>query len=175
MLSEVGSPAIPALVAVVAAIVLWRRGQRLLLAIAPGLALGTSGICAAIGKTVVGRGRPPVPLHLVSETDASFPSGHATDATAVYLTLALLVAIYVVRRPLARCAWVLGSGLLAAAIGLSRLVLGVHWPTDVMPDGRSAHQSPSPSQSWQASPCAPLLTVPRRTATADHSPELPTS
>lgn len=130
--SEVGSPATLALVAVVAAIVLWLRRQRLLLAIAPGLALGIGGIGAAIGKTVVARGRPPVPLHLVSETDASFPSGHATDATAVYLTLALIVAIYILRRPLARFAWVLGSGLLAAAVGASRLVLGVHWPTDVI-------------------------------------------
>ena len=35
------------------------------------------------GKIIVGRNRPPVPLHLVAESDPSFPSGHATEATAV--------------------------------------------------------------------------------------------
>lgn len=131
-LTALGGPPVLVVVVVVSAFVLWWRGQRLLLAIAPGVALGVAGACAAAGKLIVGRSRPPVALHLISETDASFPSGHATDATAVYLTIAFVVAIFVVRRPLARCLCVLGSGVLAAAIGSSRLVLGVHWPTDVV-------------------------------------------
>jgi undecaprenyl-diphosphatase len=71
-------------------------------------------------------------LHLIAESDPSFPSGHATEATAVFVTLALVVAVFVLRRPIVRAATVLGAGLLSVAIGVSRLVLGVHWPSDVL-------------------------------------------
>jgi membrane-associated phospholipid phosphatase len=132
VLSDIGNVAALALIAVVAAVVLWRHGVRLAVAIAPGIALGIGGVAAAAGKSLVARGRPPVALHLVSESGASFPSGHATDSTALYVTLALVVAIFVFRRPIARWACVLGSAVLSGAIGVSRLVLGVHWPTDVL-------------------------------------------
>jgi membrane-associated phospholipid phosphatase len=132
VLSDIGNVAALVLVAVVAAVVLWRRGVRLVVAVAPGIALGIGGVAAAAGKSLVARSRPPVALHLVSETGASFPSGHATDSTALFVTLALVVAVFVFRRPLARCACVLGSAVLSGAIGVSRLVLGVHWPTDVL-------------------------------------------
>jgi len=96
------------------------------------VSLGAAGVAAAIGKSLVGRSRPPIGLRLVNETEPSFPSGHTTDATALYLALALVVAVVVFRRPLARILVVTGAGLLAGMIGLSRLELGVHWPTDVM-------------------------------------------
>src|SRR5207253_5320499 len=91
-----------AMVVIFAAVVLWLRGQRLLLALAPGLAFGLAGVGAAFGKIVVGRSRPPVPLHLITESDPSFPSGHATEATAVFVTLALVVSVFVLRRPISR-------------------------------------------------------------------------
>jgi undecaprenyl-diphosphatase len=132
VLSAVGSVAVLGAVAVIAAVVLWRHGVPLVAAVAPGIALGIAGISTAVGKTLVTHNHPPLGMHLIPETDASFPSGHATDATAVYVTLALVVAIFVLRRPLLRCACVLSSALLAGAVGVSRLVLGVHWPTDVL-------------------------------------------
>ena len=131
-LSQVGSPVTLVLLVSVAAAVLWLCGQRLLLAIAPGLALGFAGVGAAVGKVVVGRGRPPVPLHLVTESDPSFPSGHATEATAVFMTLALIVAVFMLRGPIARAVIVATAGLLSLSVGASRLVLGVHWPSDVI-------------------------------------------
>jgi undecaprenyl-diphosphatase len=131
-ISTLGSPSVLALVALAAALLLWWRGTKVLLAIAPGLALAIASVCATAGKMVVGRDRPPVSLHLVAESDASFPSGHATNTTAILLTLALITAVYVLRRPLVRAACVAGALLLATAVGLSRLVLGVHWPTDVI-------------------------------------------
>lgn len=130
--SQVGSPLALALIVTVAAVVLWLRGQRLLLAIAPGLAFGFAGVGAALGKIVVGRGRPPVPLHLIAESDPSFPSGHATEATGVFVTLALIVAVFVLRGRIARFFAVFTAGLLSFAVGTSRLVLGVHWPSDVI-------------------------------------------
>ncbi len=130
--SEVGAVPILGALAVVAALLLWRRGVRVAVAIAPGIALGAAGVGAAVVKNIVGRTRPPVALHLVSESGNSFPSGHATDSAALFVTLALVVAVFVCRRPIARSLSVLGGGSATALIGTSRLVLGVHWPTDVL-------------------------------------------
>ena len=69
---------------------------------------------------------------MVDESDASFPSGHATNMTAILVTLALVIAVYVLRRPLARVLIVTAAFLLSSAVGVSRLVLGVHWPTDIV-------------------------------------------
>jgi undecaprenyl-diphosphatase len=130
--SDLGSVVILAALALVVGFWLWRCGNPLLLAAAPAIALAVSGVTVAVLKSVVGRARPPVALHLVRESDASFPSGHATDSTAVFIAVALVLAIYVLRRPLARVLVLVGAGLLSAAIGTSRLLLGVHWPTDVL-------------------------------------------
>jgi undecaprenyl-diphosphatase len=130
--SEVASPLMLALLAIVAAVLLWYRGERLLLAVAPVIAFGLSGLAVAAGKLVVGRHRPPVPLHLIPESDPSFPSGHATESMALFMTLALVVSVFVLRKPIARAAVVLSAGLLSFAVGAGRLVLGVHWPSDVI-------------------------------------------
>ena len=132
LLTDVGAVPVLLLLAAAAAAVLWYRGLPLGAALSPAFALGVAGTTVAIVKHVVGRSRPPVSLHLVSERDASFPSGHATDSTAILLTLALVIAVFVLRRPLTRALTVAASGLLAVGIGASRLVLGVHWPTDVL-------------------------------------------
>lgn len=130
--SGIGSPVVLGATACAAAVWLWMRGLRLGLAVAPGFALMIAAVTAAAAKTLVGRSRPPVPLHLVSETNASFPSGHATDAAALFVTLSLVVAVFVLRRPLARLACVATSLAAAGCVGISRLILGVHWPTDVL-------------------------------------------
>jgi undecaprenyl-diphosphatase len=132
ILSGFGSPRALALVAIAGALILWFTGKKVLFAIAPGVALAIAASGAAFGKLIVGRNRPPVSLHLVSESDPSFPSGHATNTTAVLVTLALLLAVYVLRRPLVRVAVVFAAFMVSAAVGISRLVLGVHWPTDVV-------------------------------------------
>ena len=131
-LADVGSVGVLVALAAIVAALLWWRGARLIVCLAPGLALGLAGACVAIGKQVVGRARPPVRLRLITETAASFPSGHAADSTAFYVTLAVVVAVVLLRRPLARVGTVAIAALLSAAIGISRLVLGVHWPTDVL-------------------------------------------
>jgi membrane-associated phospholipid phosphatase len=60
---------------------------------------------------------------LTSETSFGIPSGHAQNAMVVWGTLAASL-----RR---RWAWI-GAGLIAFLIGLSRMVLGVHFPSDVV-------------------------------------------
>jgi membrane-associated phospholipid phosphatase len=132
MVSEIGSPVVLGLAAAAAAVWLWMRGLRLGLAVAPGAALAIAAVSAEALKLLVGRHRPPLPLHLVAENNASFPSGHATDSAAFFVALSLVVAVFVFRRTVARAAVILASGLLAASVGISRLILGVHWPTDVL-------------------------------------------
>jgi len=132
IVTNFGGVVVLALIAISAGLLLWHRGVPLAAAAAPAFALGVAATLADFGKQVVDRARPGVDLRLIAEGEPSFPSGHATDSAAVFLTLGLVVAVFVLRRPLARVATVTCSGLLVAAIGVSRLVLGVHWPTDVL-------------------------------------------
>ncbi len=80
-------------------------------------------------KLAFGRARPDLADRLVRAGGYSFPSGHATQSAAVWGILALLVS----RRLPAhrRVVWAVGVGL-AAAVGTSRIYLGVHWFTDVV-------------------------------------------
>ena len=119
--------------ALVATVLLWRSGTRLAVALVPTVAFSVAAAAVVITKTVVGRSRPPASFrHLVSESDASFPSGHATDSAAVLVAIALVLAVFVLRRPIMRVGSIVAAAVLSGAIGTSRLVLGVHWPTDVL-------------------------------------------
>lgn len=130
--SAFGAAPVLLVMSVLAGALLWWRGARLVFALAPAVSLCGAAAIASVAKHVVGRARPPVALRLVTETEPSFPSGHATDSAAFYLALGLVIALVIARRPLARAVAVVAGGLATAAIGLSRLELGVHWPTDVM-------------------------------------------
>ena len=79
-------------------------------------------------KAWIGRPRPDAHLHLVNTRTDSFPSGHAASAVLVWVTLALLIpegARW--RRPA-----LLAAALAALLAGLSRPMLGVHYPSDVI-------------------------------------------
>src|SRR5262247_1860601 len=77
------------------------------------------------------RKRPEITAHLVNVGSASFPSGHAMLALVTYLTLGALLARFVPRRR-SRTYCIVVSLLLALLVGLSRVYLGVHYPTDVL-------------------------------------------
>ena len=81
-------------------------------------------------KTVVGRPRPPVAWHAVVAHGASFPSGHVTLSAGTVLLLAWL-ARGVGGRAMRRCA-VAVAAVFLLAVGASRVVLGVHYPDDVV-------------------------------------------
>jgi undecaprenyl-diphosphatase len=118
------------LVVVLAAAVLWlhrRRAQALGLVIA---VIAGEGIAQAI-KMLVGRARPDLVPHLDQVYSSSFPSGHSALSPIVYFTLAGIVAAGERERSL-KSLLVGGAVLLVAAIGVSRVYLGVHWPSDVL-------------------------------------------
>ncbi|MEN3977025.1 phosphatase PAP2 family protein [Emcibacter sp. SYSU 3D8] len=88
-------------------------------------------VLSKVMKIAFGRERPDIVPHLMTETSLSFPSGHAMNSAILYLTLgALLARAQNGRR---QQAYMFGvAALVAVVVGLSRVYLGVHWPTDVL-------------------------------------------
>lgn len=77
------------------------------------------------------RPRPDLVAHSVETLGSSFPSGHATLSAATYLTIGALLAHAQQRRSVKSYIHVTAI-CLAVLIGVSRVYLGVHWPTDVL-------------------------------------------
>ena len=76
------------------------------------------------------RPRPEFIAHALRVFTPSFPSGHASLSAATYLTLAALLARTAVS-PGLRIFFIIAGMLLTLAVGISRIYLGVHYPTDV--------------------------------------------
>ena len=109
---------------VFAGVLLWRKQPypALVILVIPPLA----GALSSILKEIFGRDRPDLVPHLDLVTSLSFPSGHACNVMATLLLAALLIARR--RRPF----WIAMAVASALAVGVSRVLLGVHWPSDVL-------------------------------------------
>jgi undecaprenyl-diphosphatase len=88
-------------------------------------------IAVEIIKAVVRRPRPPVDFALVQAWGFSFPSGHGFIAFAFYGLLACFLFRSLKSEPM-KILLLAGGAVLVAGIGISRVYLGVHWPSDVL-------------------------------------------
>ncbi|OYX63894.1 MAG: phosphatase PAP2 family protein [Novosphingobium sp. 32-60-15] len=116
-----------ALGAIVALVFLRLRREAVLLAatIAGGWIVNT------LVKLAVGRPRPLIVPHLTDAGGQSFPSGHSFNAAVVYIAIALAFAAMSPKRSVR---WTLISLAIVLSMGVavSRVWLGVHFPSDVM-------------------------------------------
>lgn len=116
-------------VTVIACLLLYKSSRRTD-AVAVGLTVIGASAMSTVDKLLVGRPRPPGE-HLEAVGSASFPSGHATSAGALYLAL-LMVLLRARPRPEAALAVSSATALLVLGVALSRVYLGVHYPSDVI-------------------------------------------
>lgn len=131
MVTQLGSPIAMVLVCLIVAGVLWRRGVRSVLwgwlaAFVGGAAVGQ------ILKLVVHRTRPVYGAAYLHGNSFSFPSGHAMGSVIGYGMCVYLVRHVWHARPVRRRLATLLAVLLILAIGTSRILLGVHYPSDVV-------------------------------------------
>ncbi len=99
--------------------------------IAAAAAIGLGALANSTMKLVVARPRPDLLTPIVVEPGYSFPSGHSLSAMVAYGVIAVLVARSGMPRP-ARVGIIGLLAALVALVGLSRVYLGVHYPTDVI-------------------------------------------
>ncbi len=99
-----------------------RPRAALVMIAAPALA----SLASSLMKSGFDRARPSLFSHLDDFSSASFPSGHATSGAAIFILAALVI-------PYGSARLRIGSAIaIMVLIGISRPMLGVHWPSDVV-------------------------------------------
>ena len=123
-----GSPL--AVIPLAAAIIVWAvRKKETRAAVAFLVVLVMTEVLNVLLKDTFERARPTLFQKIETLHSYSFPSGHAMAAAAIYGMIGVVVARLAPthRRPL-----VFGLPILIVMIGMSRIYLGVHWPSDVL-------------------------------------------
>ena len=128
--SALGSATVVSLIcgAVLGHLLLMRKRAAALLVL---VAIAGGGILNNFLKSTFERPRPDFIEPLASVSSASFPSGHATFSAITYLTLAALLARTTPQLRLRLYAIAIAL-LLTILVGITRVLLGVHYPTDVL-------------------------------------------
>lgn len=127
IVTQFGGSAVVLPVSAVGALILIVRRDLRAAALLLGLTL-SGRILVDLEKAWTARLRPGDFLHLTATSSDSFPSGHTANATLVWLSLALLIP----RDAGMRRILIWAAALLAVAVGVTRPMLGVHWPSDVV-------------------------------------------
>ena len=130
LISWLGRPVILGLIVAVGVIVLWRRGQPKLIAFLVLTTLGGGLVDSAV-KLLVNRPRPIVDHPVQTAFGKSFPSGHSMSSLICFGAL-LVIFLPALKSARARRIAVIATSALVFAIGVSRLMLGVHFVTDVI-------------------------------------------
>lgn len=125
--TALGEPTVLIGAGVASALWLWYAGHRHLPFILIAVTMLGRGLSEA-QKYWIGRERPDLEAHLVVVKSQSFPSGHATSSMIFYMVMALTLTAGTRWHRLAAA----GAFILSLLIGISRVMLGVHWPSDVV-------------------------------------------
>jgi undecaprenyl-diphosphatase len=128
--TSLGGTAVLTLVTAIAAGFLALDGKRRMALFVCASVLGGLAV-STILKDVFHRPRPDLVPYSVYVSGASFPSGHSMMSAVTYLTLGALLARSQARKRL-KAYFLLMAMLLTLAVGVTRVYLGVHWPTDVL-------------------------------------------
>jgi len=115
--------------ALICSVALGRAGLRRE-AVAVALSLGGAMLLSNWVKLLVSRPRPPV-AHLQAVAGTSFPSGHATQAGALWFSLVFVLPAAGAPRRVTEAAAALAL-VVVLAVAASRVYLGVHYPGDVV-------------------------------------------
>ena len=119
-------------VCVVFGSLLWVTTRSIAVAVAPWVSVMLSGEIVSVLKKSTNIARPPLQFQVAQIHNPSFPSGHTADTTAVVVSL-LLIMWCALDMPRQVKTWVSVCGVSAfIAMGLTRLVLNVHWLSDVL-------------------------------------------
>jgi len=129
-ITALGSPAVLGLVVLITTVFLLLIGQRFF---ALFMLVSTCGgtFAVSILKDAFNRSRPNLMPDGLYVHTASFPSGHAMLSAVVYLTLGALITRLVPGVALKLYVMAIAI-ILTGLVGLSRIYLGVHWPSDVL-------------------------------------------
>jgi len=125
-----GSFSVVAVLVVTAGLYAYRRTRSWHGLALTGLSLLGASTASRLVKLLVARDRPPG-VRLIDALGYAFPSGHATAATAAWMSIALVLAGYTSRWR-RRVAILAGALLPVLLVGVSRVYLGVHYPSDVL-------------------------------------------
>ncbi|MEU7142166.1 phosphatase PAP2 family protein [Nocardia sp. NPDC046473] len=128
--SNLGGPLAMTILATLAVITFGWRGRWPETALVAATGLGAWALSDG-GKRLIDRPRPPAIHQIVLKTNPAYPSGHSLGSIAVVGIVAILLIPHL-RSPVTRWIAALAAIAFIAAVGFSRIYLGVHWPTDVL-------------------------------------------
>ena len=128
-LTALGSPTVITIVSLIGLLILWLRKDRSGVVNLFVASVG-AGFWTFTLKHLIARERPQIIPRLVEVSGLSYPSGHSLAAATVYLCLTFLACRYF-ESVRSRLILILASMCLIGAISLSRVYLGVHYPSDV--------------------------------------------
>jgi undecaprenyl-diphosphatase len=131
VITDIGSPLFVSLLVVAMAIWCWQRREKVLL-IGVVTICGGEALLDRVLKTVIHRDRPEFGARFLHGQSFSFPSGHAFGSIVAYGLLAYLLIVFYRPAPNTRTLIRAGIAVLILTIGISRIYLGVHYPSDVI-------------------------------------------
>ncbi len=129
-ITALGGPSVLTLLTVAVSLFLALDGKKHMALFVCG-SIGSGLLVSTLLKDSFDRPRPDIVPHEVYAASYSFPSGHSMLSALTYLTLGAILARSHERK-LLKAYFLLTAVFLTVLIGVTRVYLGVHWPTDVL-------------------------------------------